>query len=136
MYDALHQIGEHALAQEYAEWSRDHMQTQFDTGGGLDWWANAYQACAFEVLGERERALVRIERIPDSPGLIWMPLILDTHCFRRLADEPRYQAVVAALERRMAELRAAVPAALARWGMPGEPAALAEVVRTSATSRR
>lgn len=136
MYDALQQIGEHALAREYAEWSRDHMQTQFDTGGGLDWWANAYQACAFEVLGERERALERIERIPASPGLIWMPLILDVHCFRRLADEPRYQAVIAALERRMAALRAAVPAALARRGMPSEPAALAEAVRTSATSRR
>jgi len=136
MYDALQQIGEHALARQYAEWSRDHMQTQFDTGGGLDWWANAYQACAFEVLGERERALARIERIPASPGLIWMPLILDGHCFRRLADQPRYQAVIAALERRIAELRAAVPAALARWGMPSEPAALAEAVRTSATSRR
>jgi len=136
MYDALQQIGEHALARQYAEWSRDHMQTQFDTGGGLDWWANAYQACAFEVLGERERALARIERIPASPGLIWMPLILDGHCFRRLADEPRYQVVIAALERRMAELRAALPAALARWGMPSEPAALAEAVRTSATSRR
>ncbi|MDZ7670577.1 MAG: hypothetical protein U5Q16_14585, partial [Gammaproteobacteria bacterium] len=67
--DALHQIGEHTLAREYAEWSRDHMQTQFETGGGLDWWAHAYQACAFEVLGQHERALERIEQIPSSPGL-------------------------------------------------------------------
>jgi hypothetical protein len=103
------QIGEVKLARQHAEWLLAHTGRHLDTGSRLDWWPNAYRACSLEVLGEREQALHYIERIPDSSGLIWMPLLLDLHCFRRLGSEPRYQAAVAALEERTAELRARVP---------------------------
>ncbi len=85
-----------------------------DTGAGDAWWPNFYQACALSILYRKEQALMTLERVNRSVGLLWYPQLKDAPCFRRLADEPQYQAVVMNYEQRLAELRARLPDTLAR----------------------
>jgi hypothetical protein len=49
--------------------------------------------------------------------LVWSPLLLDSPCFKRLADEPRYQKVVERIEERKRELRERLPATLTAHGV-------------------
>ncbi|MDX1480539.1 MAG: winged helix-turn-helix domain-containing protein [Woeseiaceae bacterium] len=113
--DAYYKIGRHDDAREIATWVTEMVQKYEDTLGTRDWWPNTYLACALSTLRRDDEALAVLQRIVDSPGLVWYPLLVDAVCFRRLEGEPRYDRVVAAIERRMQELREKVPDTLARF---------------------
>jgi hypothetical protein len=74
-----------------------------------------YEACARSVLGEDELALEILERVVESPGLLWYPVLVDSPCFRKFKDEPRYQAVVQSVELRQKILRDRLPDTLQRF---------------------
>jgi hypothetical protein len=57
-------------------------------------------------------AFVALERMKDSMGLVWMPLLRDYRCFRKFENDPRYQSVIARFEQREADLRARLPETL------------------------
>ena len=108
--EAFRATAETSQSREIAEWwiTTEHM-------GGRDWWVHFYLACAFSIVDRNEEALQSIERIPDSPRLPWMYLIEDSPCIKRYADEPRYQAVLQALNERQAGLRQRLPETLAAF---------------------
>ncbi|MGD8831112.1 MAG: winged helix-turn-helix domain-containing protein [Pseudomonadales bacterium] len=111
--DAHAQIGELDKAREYAGWIKSFMQRHLDVGVQVDWWPYLYQACALEILGERDAALERLSGVAGGSGLPWYPPLRDLGCFRRLEDVPEYQRVVGKVEERMSDLRSRLPAALA-----------------------
>ncbi|MGH8223639.1 MAG: tetratricopeptide repeat protein, partial [Woeseiaceae bacterium] len=113
--DALNAGGQIAEARELATWLNAHFQSFSDTGGSNSWWPNLYQACSLSILGEDSKSLDALERLIDTPGLPWYPVLKDAACFRKYADDPRYRAVVAAIEGRMAALRERLPESLARF---------------------
>ena len=73
-----------------------------------------YEACGQSIVGQDELALETLERVVESPGLLWYPVLVDAPCFRKFADEPRYQAVVQSVEQRQEVLRDRLPDTLQR----------------------
>ena len=116
--DALNENGQPEEARRYALWVAQHMRRLALTGSEKAWWPNLYEACAQSILGEDEIALDRLEVIPDSPGLVWYPVLVDSPCFRKFGNEPRYQAVVQAVEERMKDMRDKVPLTLQQFQLP------------------
>jgi TolB-like protein/DNA-binding winged helix-turn-helix (wHTH) protein/tetratricopeptide (TPR) repeat protein len=121
MADAFREIGDSVETERYANWLIGRFQIMLDSGGERAWWPNLYQACALSVLGDDTRALERLRRVVDSPGLVWYPVLRDAPCFRRLENEDSYRETLAAVEERMAGLRDKVPATLARHGFELPP---------------
>ncbi|MFT5484533.1 MAG: TolB-like protein/DNA-binding winged helix-turn-helix (wHTH) protein [Halieaceae bacterium] len=115
---ALQAIGREEDATEMARWLRDHMNAERTSGAMTAWWTNLYQACAHGILKEEEQMLERLEVIPASPGLVWYSVLKDAQCFQPYIANPRYLDVVEKVETRMADYRAAIPAALTRLGVP------------------
>ncbi|MDX1480537.1 MAG: winged helix-turn-helix domain-containing protein [Woeseiaceae bacterium] len=113
--DAYYGAGRVEDAREVAQWIADMTQQYAETGAERDWWPNTYLACALSTLQRDDEALAALQRIKDSPGLVWYPLLVDSLCFRRLDGDPRYESVVSAVEQRMRSLRERVPETLARF---------------------
>ena len=86
-----------------------------DEGAPTSWFTNLYLSCSLSILDDDAQSLDVLERIENSPGLAWYPVVRDQPCFQKFVDEPRYQAVVASLENRKAELRDRLPDTLARF---------------------
>jgi tetratricopeptide (TPR) repeat protein len=105
--------GATSIAQERADW----LTAALENGTEHSWWENTLLACAQVQLGNRAAALDTLERVVESHGLVWSPLLLDSPCFKRLADEPRYQKVVERIEERKRELRERLPATLTAHGV-------------------
>ncbi len=80
-----------------------------------DWWNKAYGACGLAVMGQDDKALERLQRVKDSPRLPWLPVIQDSFCFQRYAENPDYQAVIQFVEERQATKRKQLPATLAEF---------------------
>ncbi|MDH3641319.1 MAG: winged helix-turn-helix domain-containing protein [Gammaproteobacteria bacterium] len=114
--EALDRLGETAEAAKHAQWLAEYFQSHIDRGY-RNWWPNTYQACVLALLGEHDRALVALERLPQNPGLPWYPLLTDSPCFEPLQDNVRYLAVVAAIDDRRRQLRDRLPETLARHGI-------------------
>jgi tetratricopeptide (TPR) repeat protein len=112
--DALQAVGRNDEARAWAERKEAN---DIDPALFTAWWALAYRSCTLLQLEREAEALDLLERIKQSEGLAWMPLLRDTLCFRRVADEPRYQELLRHLERRQAELLARLPATLAEYGV-------------------
>lgn len=108
--DALDSVGQTAKAQELAEWFSNKSHVEND-----NWWVHVYLSCSLAVLGHDEIALQELERVNKSPRLPWDTVITDSPCFRRFADEPRYQAILGNVERRKKSLREQLPATLALY---------------------
>jgi hypothetical protein len=87
------------------------------TGAPKAWWPNLYEACGRSILGEDDLALESLERLVESPGLLWYPVLVDYPCFQKFREEPRYQAVVRSVERRQEILRDRLTATLQRLGV-------------------
>lgn len=89
--------------------------------GAQGWVPRLRQASNLIVLGESEQALEVLEALPALTTLARTQWLLDQPCFHQLHDEPRYRAVLKALEARMAEQRARLPETLRRHGvaLPG-----------------
>ncbi len=115
---ALQAIGREDDAAQLAHWLRDHMDAQRTSGARNAWWTNLYQACAHGILQEEEQMFERLEVLPESPGLVWHSVLKDAQCFQLYIANVRYLDVVEKIETRMANYRAAVPAALTRLGVP------------------
>jgi tetratricopeptide (TPR) repeat protein len=113
--DALNENGQSEKAHESAEFVAGIMSRLILTGSQKAWWPNMYEACARSVLGEDELALETLERVVESPGLLWYPILVDSPCFQKFADEPRYQAVVQSVELRQEILRDRLTATLQRF---------------------
>lgn len=113
--DALNASGQQDRAQELAIWLRSFFQAIKSTGGENGWWPNLYESCLQSILGEDEKSLDLLERMVDTVGLPWYPMLKDATCFQKFAEEPRYQSVVSSMEKRMQDLRQRLPETLARF---------------------
>lgn len=82
-----------------------------------DWFTETYMACCFAVLDRDEEALDTLELILRSPRLPPIAELEDSPCFRKLAGEPRYQAVLEHFEARRSELRERLPQTLNAFGV-------------------
>ena len=113
--DALNANGQTKKAREYAEFVIGIMSRVILTGAEKAWWPNLYEACGQSILEEDELALEILERVMESPGLLWYPVLVDSPCFQKFKDEKRYQAVVKSVERRQEILRDRLPETLQRF---------------------
>lgn len=120
--DALKESGSIELAQEYAAQLQPHFARLSDTGAGDAWWPNLYEACSLSILDQDDAAIVALERVNRSDGLLWYPQLLDAPCFRKFKDDDTYQSVVKNYEDRLAGLRARLPATLERFAVSREVA--------------
>jgi tetratricopeptide (TPR) repeat protein len=82
-----------------------------------DWWSHFYSACSHGILGDKERALERLSRVPDSPRMPWNYLLRDMLCFSSLQDDPRYQEILQRFDERRADVRRHLPVTLRRYGV-------------------
>lgn len=116
--DAMNELGDTERARELAVWMDEKLDLMIETGGHNAWWPHLYSACTRSILGQDEAALQRLEKMAGAVGMPWYPVLVDAPCFRRFASEPRYLAVVAAIEERKRKLREDLPDTLARLQMP------------------
>jgi serine/threonine-protein kinase len=114
---ALRAIGRDADARQLASWALDFNRSLLASEGIEGWLPRLSEACSLTVLGRREEALAWLETLPPLGTLAWLPWLQDLACFDALEAEPRYQAVVAAIELRIGEIRARLPDTLARHGL-------------------
>lgn len=112
--DAYKASGDSERATEMASWFKPYLETMLNTGGDRTWWPHLYLACVNSILDDDDAALQSLENMVDAHGIPWYPLLVDEPCFRRLSGQPRYQAVVARIERKMASLRERLPLTLER----------------------
>jgi len=80
-----------------------------------DWWNRAYGACGLAVMEQDDTALELLQRVKDSPRLPWLPVIQDSFCFQRYAENPGYQALIHHVEERRAAKRKQLPSTLAEF---------------------
>ena len=78
-------------------------------------------ACMFSTMGEDEKALASIELLPALSTIAWLPWLKDQTCFQKFSDEPRYVAVISAIETRLAGIRQRLPETLAAQGLLPSP---------------
>ncbi len=97
------------LGVSLAEWAEDVPPWWGDIG-----WIALYRSCNFAVLGRDEEALELLPRIGESRRLAPMPVLRDSWCFEKYAENPVYLGVVREQEVRRAELRKKLPDTLAR----------------------
>jgi tetratricopeptide (TPR) repeat protein len=81
------------------------------------WWRNTLHACALVQLNRVPEAIAEIDRILNSQGLPSSPLLQDSLCFKRIAKEPRYIALIEHLNDRQRLLRERLPATLQKYGV-------------------
>jgi serine/threonine-protein kinase len=112
--DSLKQLGRHDEARELAEWIRHKFRSMIDTGGDRTWWGHFYLACTLSILDEDAAALNELELVAGAVDLPWYPMLMDAPCFRKYASDPRYQAVVRAIEKRKRKLSEELPQTLER----------------------
>ena len=113
LMNATFGLGDLKAAQGMAAWYIDD-PTHHENA---DWWIETHKACCLAVLDRKGQALDKLEQTLRSPRLAAAYSLEDSPCFRRYADEPRYRAVVEHFRARRAELRARLPATLARFGV-------------------
>jgi tetratricopeptide (TPR) repeat protein/TolB-like protein len=115
--DALQALGEEADAQDIATrflaWDVASRQPIFEKA----WWVQLQNACKEITLGEVGSGLDMLDRVKNTRGLAWSWFLLDSPCFKRIASEPRYVAVIDRLEERQRLLRERLPATLREHGV-------------------
>jgi len=82
-----------------------------------DWWNKAYGACGLAIMEQDQKAMDILQRVNDSPRLPWLPVILDSFCFQRYANNPDYQSLTRRIEERQAAKRKQLPSTLAEFGV-------------------
>jgi TolB-like protein/tetratricopeptide (TPR) repeat protein len=115
--DALQSLGDEAgaqdLARRYIAWNVAQRQPIF----AKSWWAGSIDACIGINGGEVAEALDMLDRVKDTRGLAWSWFLMDSPCFKRIANEPRYVAVIKRLDERQRSLRERLPATLREHGV-------------------
>ncbi|MGB5332679.1 MAG: tetratricopeptide repeat protein [Woeseiaceae bacterium] len=113
LMNATFGLGEFEAAEGLAGWYIDdptHHENR-------DWWIETHKACCLAVLGRDGEALEKLEQTKRSPRLAAVYSLEDAPCFQKYTANPRYEAVVQHFRARRAELRARLPATLARFGV-------------------
>jgi len=113
LVNAVHNAGDRGLAADLAKWYLD----QPIHHDNADWFVEIYMACMLAVLGRDPEALNKLELARRSPRLPPQPVLEDTPCFERYADEPVYRATLEQFEARRAALRERLPLTLAEFGV-------------------
>ena len=113
----LQAVGREEDARRLAVWTLDINRSMLASEGTGSWLPQLAQACAHVVLGNKEEALAALELMPTVGTIARLPWLQDLACFEGLQDEPRYRAVVASVEERIAAIRARLPETLARHGL-------------------
>jgi len=116
--DALQSLGGNAarvvdLARKRVEYFTGGIQT----GMHRSWWLNTLLACSYAQLDEIPEAMTALDRVYSAHGLPSLPLLQDSPCFKPLAKEPRYRALIEPLEDRRSELRRRLPSTLQEHGV-------------------
>ena len=102
---ALQEMGQSEDAEVLAEGLRARLQAHWDSGGQDSGWVNLFLSCALGYLGEESLMYEHLETIPNTPGLVWYPILKDQRCFQPYIANPRYLDVVALVEEKMADQR-------------------------------
>jgi len=110
LVNALAGVGQTSMAKELAGFFPVELWDKIP-----DWWNRAYGACGLAIMEQDDRALELLQRVKDSPRLPWVPVILDSFCFQRYAENPDYQALVQLVFERQAAKRKQLPSTLARF---------------------
>lgn len=135
--DSLRETGQKEEARDMVTRFRPYLETMLATGGENFWWPHFYLACVDSILDDRAGALAHLERMQNTWGLPWVPMLKDAPCFQRLVEEPAYQQALANVENRKAALRARLPETLRRlraaWSTGTAPE---NAIRTSESLRR
>ena len=84
------------------------------------WIPNLTAACLLSILERDEESLAAVEKLPDLSAIAWAPWIKDHTCFQKFQNEPRYRAVVSALDARLAAIRERLPLTLEANGLLSE----------------
>jgi hypothetical protein len=117
--DALQAVGDNARAQqlaiEHRELSLVRIMGERDFGHA--WWTSANYVCTQVVAGDIPAALAVLDGMKEGRGLAWSPLMMDRPCYKKVAAEPRYLAVIERLEERQSIMRARLPATLVEHGV-------------------
>jgi TolB-like protein/cytochrome c-type biogenesis protein CcmH/NrfG len=116
--DALQSLGAEA---GFVRKDAASFAAQFEKGveHGLEssWYINSYLACAQAQLDRVGDALDSFDRIKASQGFAWLPLLEDSPCFKRVAKEQRYAALIEDLKDRQRKLRDRLPTTLREYGV-------------------
>jgi serine/threonine protein kinase/predicted Zn-dependent protease len=116
--DALQSLdGSDALATKIAKVRVAGTTAGLGHGFRKSWWVNLTFACHQSQLGLYADALDSLDRVRDAQGLAWSSFLLDSPCFKHLAQEPRYKALIEHLETRQKQLRERLPATLREQGV-------------------
>ena len=117
LISALQATGDTDQAHDLAEWNLQ-FNDKMSSGREVSTWVNHFaEACALSTLNRDEESLTSIEKLLDLDGIARMPWIKDHTCFRKFQNEPRYRAVVSALDARLAAIRERLPVTLERYGL-------------------
>jgi TolB-like protein/tetratricopeptide (TPR) repeat protein len=100
-----------ALARSMAQWNED------SGWWGDIGWIGLFRSCTLSILGRDEEALNELTHVKKSPRLRRIPLLRDSFCFQKYADNPVYRDVVRDQEKRRAALRERLPVTLAEFGV-------------------
>ncbi len=95
-----------------AQWNEDEAPWWGPIG-----WIALYRSCTRAVLGRDDAALALLARVKEGPRLAPRPVLRDSSCFRKYADEPVYLDVLRDQDERRARLRQKLPATLAEFGV-------------------
>ena len=116
--DALQSLGGNdAEVQDLANKRAKTFTLGMSKGMAGSWWLNAQLACSEAELGRTPDALDAIDRIDEARGLPELSQLQDSPCFKRIAKEPRYVALIEHLKERQRTLRERLPATLKKYGV-------------------
>jgi len=116
--DALQSLGgSDAVVRDLARRREENFASGIRTGMDKSWWVNMLLACSESQLGRVPEAIAAIERVSAAHGLPWLPQLQDSPCFKRIAKEPRYLALIEHLQERQRLLRERLPATLQKYGV-------------------
>lgn len=111
--NAHYGAGNMEVARELAQFGSEFGEMQ----GRSNWWWNTSKACLYAVLGQDEQAHDALVRVQKGRHLPWDPILKDSPCFDRFADDAVYQATIRHFEERRKMLRERLPETLAESGV-------------------
>jgi TolB-like protein/tetratricopeptide (TPR) repeat protein len=112
LMNALDGVGETETARDLAQFGIDFGHTE-----GRDWWQTVAEACQRAVAGKDDEAREFLERAQKSARLAWDPVLKDSPCFKRFADDPVYRETLRVFDERRKKLRERLPATLKEFGV-------------------
>jgi tetratricopeptide (TPR) repeat protein len=117
LISALQATGDIDQAHDLAEWNLKFNEKMSRRQKVKTWVNHFAEACALSLLNRDEESLAEFEKLLDVPAIARTPWIKDHTCFQKFQNEPRYRAVVSALDERLATIRERLPATLERYGL-------------------